>query len=382
MALKLANLAISSLAASITSEATTLTIQSSDAGKFPALAQGDWHPATILDAAGNTEVVRVTSRNNATLTVVRAQDGSTAKPFVAGSRLDIRMTAGALGELINLISDAYSALSSKADTVTITEFVEQKIASLVDSSPAALDTLKELAAALGNDPNFATTMLNALAGKVSKTGGDTMKAPLALDGNAGAEKMLHLTTGGKLRWKMGAAFDLEAGENVGSDLGFFRFSDDGSYIDGPFRIARNTGVTTINDIRLGNKASAAQIQAGVADKFPDAAAVKAAIAAGSFGVNQIWQDVVANRQAGTVYQNTTGRAITVAPAGWARYSFCEGQISANMNTWFTPPRPEKIVNSDTTYYYAYPMFLVPPGHYYRLTQGNAFLGLTSWWEQI
>lgn len=39
------------------------------------------------------------------------------------------------------------------------------LAALVGSSPAALDTLNELAAALGNDPNFATTMTNALAGK-------------------------------------------------------------------------------------------------------------------------------------------------------------------------------------------------------------------------
>lgn len=36
---------------------------------------------------------------------------------------------------------------------------------MVGSAPAALDTLNELAAALGNDPNFATTMLNALSGK-------------------------------------------------------------------------------------------------------------------------------------------------------------------------------------------------------------------------
>ncbi len=36
---------------------------------------------------------------------------------------------------------------------------------MVGSAPAELDTLNELAAALGNDPNFATTMLNALAGK-------------------------------------------------------------------------------------------------------------------------------------------------------------------------------------------------------------------------
>lgn len=45
------------------------------------------------------------------------------------------------------------------------EFVRKLLAALVDSSPEALDTLNELAAALGGDPNFATTVTNALAGK-------------------------------------------------------------------------------------------------------------------------------------------------------------------------------------------------------------------------
>ncbi|HAG1883048.1 TPA: phage tail protein [Salmonella enterica] len=44
-------------------------------------------------------------------------------------------------------------------------FVAAKVARLVGSAPEALDTLKELADALGNDPNFATTVLNKLAGK-------------------------------------------------------------------------------------------------------------------------------------------------------------------------------------------------------------------------
>ncbi|EFN5785784.1 phage tail protein, partial [Escherichia coli] len=44
-------------------------------------------------------------------------------------------------------------------------FVRKLLAALVDSSPEALDTLNELAAALGNDPNFATTVMNSLAGK-------------------------------------------------------------------------------------------------------------------------------------------------------------------------------------------------------------------------
>ncbi|WP_338457197.1 phage tail protein [Citrobacter portucalensis] len=49
--------------------------------------------------------------------------------------------------------------------IATTAFVKAAIAGLVGSSPEALDTLNELAAALGNDPNFATTITDALAGK-------------------------------------------------------------------------------------------------------------------------------------------------------------------------------------------------------------------------
>lgn len=55
--------------------------------------------------------------------------------------------------------------SSNDTQLATTAFVRSAIAALVDSSPGALDTLNELAAALGDDPNFATTMTNALAGK-------------------------------------------------------------------------------------------------------------------------------------------------------------------------------------------------------------------------
>ena len=53
--------------------------------------------------------------------------------------------------------------------IATTAYVRAAISALVGSSPEALDTLNELAAALGNDPNFATTMTNALA----------LKAPLS-----------------------------------------------------------------------------------------------------------------------------------------------------------------------------------------------------------
>ncbi|HIH4891668.1 TPA: phage tail protein [Citrobacter freundii] len=61
---------------------------------------------------------------------------------------------------------APTAVQSTNNTqIATTAFVKSALAGLVGSSPAALDTLNELAAALGNDPNFATTVMNALAGK-------------------------------------------------------------------------------------------------------------------------------------------------------------------------------------------------------------------------
>ena len=58
-----------------------------------------------------------------------------------------------------------AAQSVNNTQIATTAFVKSAIAGMVGSAPAALDTLNELAAALGNDPNFATKMLNALAGK-------------------------------------------------------------------------------------------------------------------------------------------------------------------------------------------------------------------------
>jgi len=51
--------------------------------------------------------------------------------------------------------------------IATTAFVAAEIGALIDAAPGAMDTLNELAAALGDDPNFATTVTNALASKLA-----------------------------------------------------------------------------------------------------------------------------------------------------------------------------------------------------------------------
>jgi phage-related tail fiber protein len=82
-----------------------------------------------------------------------------------------------------------AAAGTNTTQIATTAYVRAALAALVDSSPAALDTLYELAAAIGNDPNFATTVTNALAAK----------APLAspkFTGTPETSGTMHIAKGG------------------------------------------------------------------------------------------------------------------------------------------------------------------------------------------
>lgn len=123
-------------------------------------------PATLLKAAWFNAIQRelVALVSGAGINLSASDDSQVLKAVkaLAGVAADFTKltnkptTLGGYG-----ISDAFT----KTQTTTA---IQQAIASLVASSPAALDTLNELAAALGNDPDFATTMTNALAAKANK----------------------------------------------------------------------------------------------------------------------------------------------------------------------------------------------------------------------
>jgi hypothetical protein len=89
------NNAVSTLAAAITAGATSLTVQTADASLFPQPSAGDWFPVTVFDGT-NMEIMRCTARSGATLTVTRAQEGTTARAFSAGAKVEHRITAATL----------------------------------------------------------------------------------------------------------------------------------------------------------------------------------------------------------------------------------------------------------------------------------------------
>ncbi|EFK8053150.1 phage tail protein [Escherichia coli] len=99
-----------------------------------------------------------------------------------------------------------AASGNNTTQLATTAFVQAAIAALVNSSPGALDTLNELAAALGNDPNFATTMTNALAGKMGKAanGADIADVAAFLN-NLGLGAGSALPVGAPIPWPLATA---------------------------------------------------------------------------------------------------------------------------------------------------------------------------------
>ncbi len=76
-------------------------------------------------------------------------------------------------------NDTTGAISVDTNVISTKAYVDQEVAALVDSAPALLDTLNELAAAIGDDENFVTTVTGQIGEKVAKSG-DTMTGALTL----------------------------------------------------------------------------------------------------------------------------------------------------------------------------------------------------------
>ena len=104
MGILLANNATSTITTVVSASATTIRIDPADASKFPAIALvGDYFMAVIQDDSGVDpviEIVKVTARSGALMTVQRAQEGTVGQSFPAGASFSLRLTAATMAALI------------------------------------------------------------------------------------------------------------------------------------------------------------------------------------------------------------------------------------------------------------------------------------------
>ncbi len=77
------------------------------------------------------------------------------------------------GTIASAVTGTTQSASDNSTKIATTAYVETAVASLIDSAPGALNTLNELAAAIGDDANFSTTITNSLATKVPLSTIDT-----------------------------------------------------------------------------------------------------------------------------------------------------------------------------------------------------------------
>lgn len=388
--LKLTNNAIGVLAGDVAVSDTTITLVATHGSRFPSLSAGEWFPLTLMDDAGNMEIIRVTERVTDTLTVTRGLEGTTAKEFLAGDKVCLRMTAGVFeGEIDRMDADiatkapiasptftgtpAAPTASPGTDTTQIatTAFVAAAlsagIASLIDSSPTALNTLNELAAALDDDPNFATTVTNALAGKVAKAG-DTMTGLLKF---AKGDDIASATT-----------VDLTSATGntvtITGTTGISAFTmTSGQSMDVIFADALTlTHHATNNNLPGGANYTTAAGDRGrlyfdgttVWVQLQRANGMAVAEPSNLLGVGQSWTNVTSSRNSGTAYRNTTGKPIQVMVSFDVGSNSNAVQVSSDGSTWLSLGD----INQDADDWDETVSVIIPNGHYIKITADSIY----------
>lgn len=205
MAQLFTNNATSLLASSFSAVATSLVVTTGHGARFPNPTGGDYFLLTLIGVDGNGnenawEIVKVTARSTDTMTVTRAQEGTTAVLWAASTRVELRSTAGTLGGLAPAASPVFTGVAKFSNAA-----VEAKTA----IAASAIDL------ATGNF--FTKTISGATTFTVSNVPTTGTVASFVLDLTNGGSATVTWWSG--VKWAGGTAPTLtSAGRDV---LGFF-----------------------------------------------------------------------------------------------------------------------------------------------------------------
>jgi len=124
MDVKFTNNGHSTLAASVATGDTSITVASGHGARFPSLSGSAYFFATLIDASNNLEIVKCTGRSSDVLTITRAQESTTARAFAIGDRIELRVTAAGLGAIYSeAVADATPAADSIVNSMIATDAV-------------------------------------------------------------------------------------------------------------------------------------------------------------------------------------------------------------------------------------------------------------------
>jgi hypothetical protein len=188
MTVKFTNNASATLATSINTSVTTIQVTAGQGAQFPTLGAGDFFFATLTDSSNNIEIVKVTSRSSDTLTVVRGQDNTNQKAYVAGDKIELRITAAGLAAIYN-DAKAYTDESSGAAVAAhVSDTSDAHDASAISFVPVGGLAATDVQAAIaeldaetpGNDGAGATGTWNI---NVSGNADTATQTPLFSNGN-------------------------------------------------------------------------------------------------------------------------------------------------------------------------------------------------------
>jgi len=161
------NAARSLLQASILSTDTSLTVEAAKADLFPVANTTDWFKATLQDSSGNIEIVRVNTRAaaSAIFTIVRAQEGTTARAYVAGSVVGLRITAAdvqaSIATAANLAAAGGAALVGNTPAGNIAASTVQAAINELDAEKQAVGNYLTTGGALGTPSSGAADNLTS-----------------------------------------------------------------------------------------------------------------------------------------------------------------------------------------------------------------------------
>jgi YD repeat-containing protein len=158
MPAKFANNATATLAASLSTSSTSITVTTGQGALFPTLGASEYFYATLTNSSNNIEIVKITARASDTLTAVRAQEGTTALTWNAADKLELRITSAVLTNFAQQDSPNTFAGAMTYGGVTLANAVTGTGNMVLSASPALTGTPTAPTAASGtNTTQVATT---------------------------------------------------------------------------------------------------------------------------------------------------------------------------------------------------------------------------------